>query len=163
MAVAELTSPLLDAAMHEDGRVGVSFGVLGEKQLTLDEFQLASVADYLASQPALRAALQAELDRHHEAWDKERRIARGADVWRDVKVTHVSFDHRRVETRETIRRRLELFDDAVSDEEVEASYAQSDKPETRSRFVICLDADWHDGHTRRVDVRDGTVLEFIVE
>lgn len=163
LPVAELRSPLLDPEMHEDGRVGVSFGPLARTQLTLDEFQIASVEAYVASQVRLREAMECELDKHHETWDPEKRFGRGPAVWAGVKVSHVEFNPRRLETVETIRRQGDLLGTPYADEDVERLLKYSDRPDTRARFTVALEGDWFDAHGRTVDFRDGEVVEFILD
>jgi len=160
LSVAELTSPVLDEAMHEEGRVRVGFGRVSMNQLMIDEFQMNSLLAYLANQAKLRETLEKQLDAHHETWDAQKRIGRGPAVWNDVKVSHVGFDPRAASSSESLKKAW----DVIGVEYTEAMLEKYQNcPDTHSRFLVALEGNWFDAHGRMVDFRDCEVVEFILD
>lgn len=156
-SLAELTSPLLDPGMH-DASVQISFA-RDVDRVVMDEFQMASLFEYLMNQEKLRALLERELDQHHENWD-DKIHGRGPEVWRDVKVRSVCLEQRRQSDPQTLRQNDQAIGLGYDDEEIEK---YSNRPDTKSRFTLELIGKWTDGHIRLVDIRDLEVVEFILE
>ena len=156
-SVAELTSPLLDPRMH-DASMQISFAQ-SASHFVIDDFEMASLFEYLINQERLRAILERELDQHHENWDDEAH-GRGPEVWRDVKVRSISLEQRGHSDAQTLRRNDAAVGLGYDDEEIEK---YSNRPDTTSRFTLELIGKWTDGHIRLVDIRDLEVVEFTLE
>jgi len=156
-SVAELTSPLLDPRMH-DASMQISFAQ-GASHFVIEDFEMASLFEYLMNQEKLRAILERKLDEHHENWD-DKTHGRGPEVWRDVKVRSISLEQRGHADPQTLRQNDRAVGLGYDDEEIERI---SNRPDTTSRFTLQLTGKWTDGHIRLVDIRDLEVVEFLLE
>jgi hypothetical protein len=160
LPVAELASPLLDPAMHEDGRVRIGLGRMSMNQLVVDEFQMDSLLAYVSNQAKIRQALERVLDEHHAGWDTKKRFGRGPAVWTGVKIGFVSFAPRAASSPDSLKKAWDVIGGDYTEAEVEK---YQNRPDTASRFTLGLEGDWSDGHGRMVDFRDCEVVEFILD
>ncbi len=167
-ASATLVSTLLDLDLHRTGEVSVVFCGHESTQLgMIDAYHLSSLVDYLTRQSQIRATLEGELDRHLSKWDKGKRLRRGADIWKDVRISGVTFMNPKTpatiqEATESARRFLSgtvhppkvLMDSLV---------ANTTPPPPSSEYTLELAADWKDSHVRLACFRDGELDEFRLE
>ena len=104
---------------------------------------------------------------HLEGWDEKQTIARGPGMWKRIKIASVMFESRKLPlTREQTRESYSVLG-KLTEKQVDKYMAEwlktCDRPETRGSFTVSFKGDWPDEHERRARVRDGAVVEFLVE
>jgi hypothetical protein len=163
-APATLTSPLLDADLHE--RAGVTTycrtvkGPCKGGGITLDAFEAASLTAYLQDQASLRRQLERELDALLETWDERREIGRGGAIWKQTKIESIHFAPRKLPTAQE----LEVIHGGYGKKEAKAILAKNfDTVDARSSFLIMMQPEWALDHLLRIQFRDGKSMELDLE
>jgi hypothetical protein len=161
---SRLTSPLLDQAIHHGHAVDVTFerDAAATTPEQLDPFQLDSLVQYLTNQQNIRRALEAALDRNHDASDYSHDFPRGSAVWSVVRINVVAFERRKIITREDALSAREIFPN-LTDEFIEQSLADADTPDTRSKFTVMFAGPWDDAHLRMAYFRDGALRYLAID
>ena len=160
-AYAEVNSPLLDRLMHPTGSVSVWFvgraiAAKGGPGFVLEGFQLASLADYLRSQAAVRESLEHRFNEYLDELPPRERSKGAAGLWKHVEVLQLVLAPRTIPTREQLAG-LKKLNSRVNLRRV---IANSDKADTRSSFTVVMRVTWDEEHFTKADFRDGGLVKI---
>ncbi|HYE20019.1 MAG TPA: hypothetical protein VEA69_16340 [Tepidisphaeraceae bacterium] len=156
-----VTSPLLDAAIHGPGPLRVIVATESRPRspgTAMDALQAESLRAYVTGQPRVRSVLEAELRKDRVEWTGKR-SARGT-VWAHARVTSLLLAPRPAAS--SSERPAGSKDAAPGLPPALAAIvaAQPDDRDARTSFQVAVRVEWDPSHAPRlIDVRNGNVVD----